>query len=66
MQFDIDVYIIKGVVRVPVDAKNIEEAERKAIKEVEQAETGFHGNYPKSDKKYLAFVNKNINKEVKQ
>ena len=62
MQYDVDVYIIKGVVRVSPEAKNTEEAERKAIKEVEQAELGFHGNYPATDKKYLAVIVKN--KEV--
>ena len=64
MKFDVDVYIIKGVVRVSPEAKNIEEAERKAIKEVELAEPGFHGNYPPADKKYLAVVTKNKDTEV--
>ena len=52
----VQVYILKGMVEVDVDAKNQKEAEQKAIKEVENAEAGFHGNYPNSDKKYLAVI----------
>lgn len=59
MEFEVDVYVVKGCVRVTTDAKNIEEAERKAIKEVEQSESGFHGNYPKADKPYIAVVREN-------
>ena len=56
MQYHARVYVLKGMVEVDMDAKNQEEAERKAIKEVENAEAGFHGNYPPSDKKYLAVI----------
>lgn len=56
MQYDVDVYVVKGRVKVSVEAKSQEDAKLKAIKEVENAEAGFHGNYPPSDKKYLAVI----------
>lgn len=55
MQYEIDVLILKGKVSVKVDAKNPKEAEKKAIKEVEEAESGFHGNYPPAEK-YFAVI----------
>ena len=56
MTYHVRVYVLKGLVEVDVDAKSQTEAEQKAIKAVESAEAGFHGNYPKPDKKYLVFV----------
>lgn len=56
MQYDVDVYVLKGLVKVSVEAKSPQEAEQKAMKEVEKAEAGFHGNYPSADKKYLALT----------
>jgi len=60
MKYEVDVYVLQGLVKVGVDAKGQEEAERKAVKEVETAEAGFHGNYPQPDKKYLAIAVKNL------
>ena len=57
MQYEVDVLILKGKVSVKVDAKSPKEAEKKAIKEVEEAEAGFHGNYPPCEK-YMAVVQK--------
>lgn len=56
MEYKVDVYILKGKVRVGVDAKSPAEAENKAIKQIENAEAGYHGNYPAPDKKYLAVI----------
>lgn len=57
MNYRVHVYIVKGMVVVDVDdAKTQEDATKKALKEVENAEAGFHSNYPPSDKKYLAVI----------
>lgn len=62
MKYDVDVYILKGLVKVEgMEAKNKEEAERKATKKVENAEVGYHGNYPNPGKRYLAIVAEKIN-----
>lgn len=56
MQYHVLVYIVKGRIEVDLEAKSQEDATKKAIKEVENAEAGFHGNYPPSDTKYLAVI----------
>jgi len=53
----VKVYVIKGMVDVDVEAKTQAEAMDKAIAMVE-AEQGYHGNYPESDRKYLAQIEK--------
>jgi hypothetical protein len=55
----VHVYVIKGMVEVDVEAKSQAEAMDKAIALVE-AEQGYHGNYPQSDRKYLAVMNKEV------
>ena len=60
MEYDVNVYVLKGVVRVDgVEARDPKEAEKKAVKKVETAEAGFHGNYPTPDQKYLAVIIEN-------
>ena len=57
MTYHVHVYITGGLVEVEIkDAKSQEDAMKKAITEVEHAEAGFHGNYPPSDRKYLAVI----------
>lgn len=59
MDYHVNVYVLKGLVKVGVTAKSRAEAADKAIKEVEKAEPGYHGNYPEPDKKYLAVFPEN-------
>jgi len=57
MDYQVHVYITVGLVEVEIkDAKSQEDAMKQAIKKVENAEAGFHGNYPPSDRKYLAVI----------
>jgi len=57
MEYDVNVYVLKGLVKVKgIEARNPKEAEDKAVKKVEAAESGFHGNYPNADKKYLPVI----------
>lgn len=57
MKYHVHVYVLKGLVEVDVDdAKSQEDAKQKALKQAEDAEAGFHGNYPAADSKYLPVI----------
>ena len=56
MDYHVHVYAVKGLVEVDTNAKSKSEAMEQALKQVEDAEVSYHGNYPMADVKYVAVI----------